>query len=223
MESGHFIISVDLGFAAEPTALAVVEPASRYFYDPPRSTNINHENTYAVVHLERFSPGTGYPAIVKRVREICTDKARIPEHDLLLNITAVGRPLFQLFRDNKMFARPFVILNGAAEKWSGPARPIAKKNLVSTTQIILQSKRLRVAPKLELGKLLFDDLLAFRMNPPKITDPIEAMRENPNDDLVFSVSLACWWGERRYWNDEDMTEMRTNMPPLKFHFGGHSS
>ena len=223
MESGHFIISVDLGFAAEPTALAVVEPASRYFYDPPHSTDIGHENSFAVVHLERFPPGTGYPAIVERVREICKDKAKIPEHDLLLNITAVGRPLFQLFRDNKLFVRPFVILNGSAEKWAGPGRAIPKKNLVSTTQIILQSKRLRVAPKLELGKSLFDDLLAFRMNPPRITDPIEAMRENPNDDLVFAVSLACWWGERRLWNDEDLEDMRTDTPALKFHFGGGSS
>ena len=40
MESGHHIVGVDLGFAAEPTALAVVKPNTFYFYKTPHEDEL---------------------------------------------------------------------------------------------------------------------------------------------------------------------------------------
>jgi hypothetical protein len=219
LESGYFLVSLDLGLAGEPTALAIVKPASEYFYASPFTCEIDHENSYDVVHLERFGAGVGLPVIVERVGEILDavdqqKRPRIPEHQLLLNITSVGKPALRYFRAQKLPPRQvFTIVNGGAEAWTNGVRTVAKRSIITTALIALQTRHLRIARKLELGPVLQEELLNFRMNPPKLTDSIEAIREGPNDDLVFAVSIACWWGERYSWNDEDYEQMK---PPPDF-------
>ena len=60
METGHHIVSVDLGFAGEPTALAVVKPVTSYYYDTGAEDSLASTNSFDVLHLERFEPGAGY-------------------------------------------------------------------------------------------------------------------------------------------------------------------
>jgi hypothetical protein len=65
-------------------------------------------------------------------------------------------------------------------------------------QVLLQSGRLKVAAKLALGPLLQSEMLNFRVKIDPVTahDSYSAWRENDHDDLVLSVAMAVWLGER---------------------------
>ena len=95
------------------------------------------------------------------------------------------------------------MLTGSGEGWQGAAEGVSKRTMIGATQVKLQTERLRVAKGLVLGQALFDELLNFRMRQPRTDTSVEAMRENPHDDLIFAVALACWWGDRLTWNERD--------------------
>ena len=111
----------------------------------------------------------------------------------------------KLFHERLLYPQTFIVLNGSGEGWHGAAEGVSKRTMIGTTQVMLQAERLRVAKGLDLGQALFDELLNFRMKPPRADATVEAMREGQNDDLVYAVSLACWWSDRLVWNEEDDT------------------
>ena len=205
MESGHHIVSIDLGFAGEATALAVVKPRSDYFFEqgiedrPPA-----YRNYFDVVHLERFAPGAGYPEVVRRTKEICSDRKRLPDFTLLINTSTSGPAPLKLFRERRLYPYAFTILNGPAESWQGETKGAPKRTVIGTALGLLQAEpiRLRFAKGLDLRPALRDELKNFHMKPPRVDTPLEAARENPNDDLVFAMTLAVWWGDGLAWNEE---------------------
>ena len=71
--------------------------------------------------------------------------------------------------------------------------------LVSTLQVLLQSRRLQVAGSLAEAAVLARELQNFRakISTPATGDPLLAgWREGQNDDLVLAVAIAAWEGER---------------------------
>jgi hypothetical protein len=74
---------------------------------------------------------------------------------------------------------------------------VPKKELVSTLQVLLQSRRIKIAPTLPDARTLVQELLNFQV---KITasanETFGAWREGTHDDLVFAVAIAAWEGER---------------------------
>jgi hypothetical protein len=64
-------------------------------------------------------------------------------------------------------------------------------------QVLLQDRRLRVAPSLAQADMLVRELSAFEAKPSRAApDSLEAWRQGPQDDLVLAVALPCWYGER---------------------------
>src|SRR6185295_18926469 len=74
---------------------------------------------------------------------------------------------------------------------------VPKKELVSTLQVMLQGRRLRIAQGLAEALTLEQELLNFKV---KITaamnETFATWRESQHDDLVLAVALAAWRGER---------------------------
>ena len=202
MEAGHHVISLDLGFAGEPTALAVIEPTTAYHYTTPHEDALDGVNHFDVRYLERFPPGTAYSEVVARVKEISSDRSEIPTSTVLVNTSSSGEQPLKLFRERNVPLRAHTIVNGDASTWQGQTQGVAKRSIVGATVVALQEERLRVASGLELGKALVDELRGFRMKPVTANDPVEAMREGANGDLVFAVALGCWWADRLDWNEE---------------------
>ena len=75
-------------------------------------------------------------------------------------------------------------------------RRVPKRELVGTTQVVLQQGRLKFAAGLPLVPTLKEELTNFRL---KVTDAghdtYEAWREGQHDDLVFATCLATWYAE----------------------------
>jgi len=74
---------------------------------------------------------------------------------------------------------------------------VPKKELVTCLQVVMQSRRLRIARGLHEAALLVRELQQFQV---KITtaanETFGVWREGQHDDLVLAVALACWWAER---------------------------
>jgi hypothetical protein len=200
-----FYVGLDLGQAADYTALGVLErkepekPEKGKPADATKDGAAVEQVTYELRHLERFQLGTSYPAVGDRVKELLDTAALAGKTCLVVDATGVGRPVVDLLHLAGL--RPIgVVIHGGEqtlydEKTGFLRAP--KRELVSTAQVLLQTRRLRFAAEMPHVKTLVDELLKFEV---KITeaghDTYGAWREGAHDDLVFAVALACWIADR---------------------------
>jgi hypothetical protein len=192
----HYYAGLDLGQAHEFTALAIVEKAvvqERFGAEAA-------EPTYAVRHLERFPMGTPYAEIFERVVQT-VDKPPLDRVRLVVDQTGVGAAVMEMLR--AMRDRPWPVsvtisagLNTESDGCCGWLIP--KKDLVGMLQVLLQTRRLKVAGTLPEAGLLVEELMKFKMKPQPVntSDPLAAWRDGQHDDMVFAVAIAVWQGER---------------------------
>lgn len=92
---------------------------------------------------------------------------------------------------------PTLITSGAASHWVESALAVPKAGLVSAMDTLLSFSRLWVAPDLLLWPVLAQELRDFRVKRTETgRETFAAGREGEHDDLVLSLSLACWWGNQ---------------------------
>lgn len=205
MNERRFIVAVDLGFASDPTAIAVLERSDittgekrktwkdgRFRFEEQRA------NTFLLRHLERPPLRTRYPDIVTRLRAIMGHRDLGGAAELVVDATGVGRPVVQLMEQDGLQPIPVLITGGHKETctedgtWNVP-----KRSVVMSLSVLFHERRLRVAETMPLVKDLMAELDAFRVkvNARTRNESYEAWREGDHDDLVFAVGLGAWWGE----------------------------
>ena len=215
-----YYIGLDLGQARDFSAIAIIEEPVRHggAWVSPASFASRREYDYArelvreegrpakpplfVRHLERFELGTPYTAVVERVRGFSrtpplSDKPTV----LLVDKTGVGAAVLDAFSHTGINPTAITIHGGSAVS-RDPQRPgfrVPKRDLVTVVQILLQTRRLRVAEGLPEAETLRRELLNFRMkiDPRTAHDSYEHWREGDHDDLVLAVAMACWCREWR--------------------------
>ena len=185
----RFLLGLDLGQARDYTAMVIVE---RILPSQP-----GERVEYHVRHLERYNLGTPYPEIVDDMAELLDERPLAGRTKFIVDGTGVGVPVVEMFRDAGLSPLPIWITGGDAVSRKGRIIRVPKRDLVSVLQVLFQSRRLKVSRSLELGAVLIEELVNFRV---KITananDTYGAWREGTHDDLVLALSLACWTGER---------------------------
>ena len=181
----QYSLGLDLGPAAEFTALAVVQAT----WSAETSPDLK------VGYLRRFPPGTPYASIAREVERLLADE-RLAGAPIVVDVTAVGAGVLDLFRE--LYPRPdmvpVVITAGHTAEW-GPAATwrVPKKDLVTGLQLLLQDRRLHISAGLPEADLLSKELVHFRARPKLGADPQQVeWREGQDDDLVLAVALACW-------------------------------
>jgi len=212
-----YILGVDLGQSQDFTALVVLEreerETGRVTYNPvllhaptmknvPRTLPVT-ENHYAVRHLERLPIGTPYPeqvATVKALHErLSAQEARLA---LVVDQTGVGCPVLDMMRRAQLSPYAVTITGGDAVTREGRDYRVPKRDLVSTVQVLLQSKRLSISKGLEHAQTLVKELLAFKVSinirgHDSYGNDEGPWRESPHDDMVLAVALAAWYGEQQ--------------------------
>ncbi len=179
MSSYH--VGLDLGQAADYTALAVVE------WTP---------DALKVRHLQRFSLGTVYPEIVGAVEGLMS---RLPEYpELAVDATGVGRPVVDLLRARGLRFDAVTITGGDTATHDGRDWRVPKRDLVGAVAVPLQTGRLKIARGLPDAATLTRELLNFKVtiDPKTAHDSYASWRESDHDDLVLAVALAVWSAER---------------------------
>jgi len=191
----HFV-GLDLGQAADPSALVHLERTSF-----PRK---RLPTQYAVRFLKRWYLGTTYPDIVKDVNELIAaapmGRPLLPGAWLIVDGTGVGRAVVDWFkRVPELMGRiaPILITAGQAVSFVDGYYHVAKIQLVSVLQTLMQSGRLKVAKGLDEADVLIRELATFKV---KVTaagnETFESWRERDHDDLVLGLAVAAWYAEQ---------------------------
>jgi hypothetical protein len=181
----EYFSGLDLGQLQEPTALVVTERT--------RSA-AEKEYRYAVRHIHRWHLGTGYPEIVADVKKMFAVPP-LTRSMLAIDRTGVGKAVTNQFTEAGIPAQvqPYLITAGHT-----PATyTVPKVDLVGVLQTLLGMRRLKIADSLPLAEVLTKELELFRM---KVTldkdESFASWRERPHDDIVLSLALACWCGQK---------------------------
>ncbi len=119
---------------------------------------------------------------------------------LVVDQTGVGRPVVDMLRDVELKPVAVTITGGDAVTQDGGDYRVPKRDLVSVVQILLDSDRLTIAERLKAGAVLTAELGAFKRNislkgHDSYGNDVGSWRENPHDDMVLAVALACWYGD----------------------------
>jgi hypothetical protein len=191
-----YFVGLDLGQAQDYTALSVVQRTEYTKPDDPTRTL----RRYAVRYLERWKLGTTYTDIVSDLARLSA-QVPLPGSTLVVDATGCGRPVVEMIRNARLPLKivPITIHGGhAVRPQPGGGRSVPKKDLVAIMQTLLQTGRFQIVPTLREAGILGDELRSFKV---KVTLPtgneiFEAWRERDHDDIVLSVALACWFGER---------------------------
>ena len=195
-----YFSGLDLGRPSEFTALAVLERTTQ----PDPESPGRKLNFYAVRHLERFELGTSFPEICARLKAVFSD-SRLQDSTLTVDRTVVGQPVIDLLLRARLevSTRPLTITAGLRSEYDQCGTCLVPKNeLVSTLQVLLQTRRIKVAPSLPQAETLTKELSRFRAKSTLASvDTLEDWREGPHDDLVLSVAIAAWQSEhlKEFW------------------------
>jgi hypothetical protein len=193
--SPAYFVGLDLGQAQEYTAVAALERWREL--DPEGSGR--QVNFFAVRYLERFALGTSYTAVGERLAELF-GAPPLASSTLVVDQTAVGRPVVQMLKGAGIHARfrPITMTVGHHAGSTKGSKLVPRKEIVSTLQVLLQSRRIKVAEALPEAALLVQELANFKAKVSLAADDgLESWREGPHDDLVLAVAIAAWQGEHQ--------------------------
>jgi hypothetical protein len=191
-----YVSGLDLGQASDFTALAVLEKT--IVAGPPADNKpVAH---YGVRHLERFPLGTSYGAVTERLIKLFGGPP-LQRSVLAVDRTGVGRAVVDMIYAARVGAALMPITITAGHKAEpdavGTGWRVPKKDLVGVLQVLLQERRIKVAPELPEAPTLVKELQNFRVKVTAAANEIyEAWREGQHDDLVLAVGIAAWAAER---------------------------
>jgi hypothetical protein len=140
-ETTHHFVGLDLGPIGQFTGLAAVE--RRGFVDDMGRVK---DSTYAVRHLARFPPATPQSELIEECRKVLAELPK--EHTLVVDRTAVGHSVFELFR-KELSGHSVDALSvgaGAAGTDGRGGSLVPKVELVGVMQVLLKNRRFEVAP-----------------------------------------------------------------------------
>jgi hypothetical protein len=201
-----FAIGVDVGKAAESTAVAVVQITNPVGWDPCADCP-KDKLEFQVRFLKRFPPNTTYLEVGKLLAEQLgarelTDKIEITPRKTVRSVdlyvgfvidqTAVGPPVVNFMEQTVKRPSTRVVLT---DSHAGGYSPdgfyrVPKQALIGD---LLETGRLKIAQDLPDVRALTDELLNYRSRKTSTSATMtDTWREQPSDDLVFAVALAVW-------------------------------
>ncbi len=219
----EYYMGLDLGQPNKYTALAIVAATTGYrgfnagghfvdnFYEPD-------EIKFKVVHLERFKLGTPYPALVKQVSQRAAGLKTTDKPTLAVDVTGTGQAVLDLLLRAELNPVAINMTGGGAIAAAPHGYNLPKKDLISNLQVLMQERRLQVAPGLDLGQMLAEEMANFKFKVALAAlDSYSEWREGDKDDLVFAVGVAVWLANYRHKNElrvlgpgDDLFDLLTN-------------
>ena len=188
-----YYMGLSLGPAGQFTGLSVLEKTV-----PAHKESESAVAGFAVRHLARFPPGAPYAEILAAVRAVlAADGAK--NAMLVLDQTGVGTTVYDLFRHAGLAGGVQSVTVTAAYAATRDDRGgwlVPKKDLVGVLQVLLQEKRLKIAPALDHARTLTEELQHFKLKTVSPDPAAVEWRERPHDDLVLAVAIAAWVAER---------------------------
>ena len=194
-----YILGLDLGQAADYTALAVLERTEKTLEIPHPDKPARFETKwhFGCRGLKRWPLGTSYPSIVADVEKL-TAKPLLAKAHLVIDGTGVGRPVVDMFRQAHLPVTlvPVMITSGNKESHHDGYYHVGKAILISTLQVLLQQRRLQFANRLPETPALVKELQSYQVKVTEAANEVFNARQGAHDDLLLALALASWHGER---------------------------
>jgi hypothetical protein len=196
-----YTVGVDLGQAQDPTAVVVETELTKRVFEDGWSSGLQEaveRSEHRVRHAERLPLGLPYPEQVAHVRGIMMAPELPRGAELVVDMTGVGRPVFEMFERDGLRPVGVQITAGLDETLGEHRREhrVPKITLVSRLQAALHAGELKFAAGLAEEGALRQELGDFRM---RFTDAGRAQfgaREGRHDDLVLALAVALWRAQR---------------------------
>lgn len=190
-----YIVGADLGQATDYSAKAFIERSiASVRIDEQQGEYL--EDRYTIRKLDRPPLKSKY---TDQADELVDQmgKPAIAGAELVVDATGVGRPFVDLIRAKGLTPIAVNITGGSEVRQNSDGFwCVPKKILVSTLAIVLQAGRLHIVKQLALRELLQREMMAFKVKVHKNAHETYDAHEGEHDDIVISVALAVWWGER---------------------------
>lgn len=218
-------IGIDIGQQIDNTAIIVTELQLRDYQriDPQRGDVTGGVIHYVVRHIERMELRTPYPKVIERLQVIyeATEARTIKTHyynELELRVlaragktppkppnlhfacyvdaTGVGRPIIDACEEKGMDVYGVTLTGGEKEIIDGRLIRLAKQELVSRMQVVLQNHYVHFphepAEQARLSQAVADELLNYEI---KVTEnanlKMGVFKTGAHDDLATALGLAC--------------------------------
>jgi hypothetical protein len=196
----EFFLGLDLAQPGDFTALAALEATEH----PDGEGRF-----YGVRHLHRWPLGTPFTGIAADLNALLTRPPQTkPPHDapplsgcvLAVDGTGVGQPKLEFFRRAGLPAelRSVFVTAGNLDTHDDTGYyHVPKKSLMSTLDLLLDTRRLKICRDIPLAAGLEKELSSFGAKGKGARrETFECWREREQDDLVLAVALAAWIAER---------------------------
>jgi len=187
--AARYLVGLDLGSAQDYSALAILEQHGH-----------GQAAEFLCRHLQRWPLRTPYTAIAAdtsrlvNCQELQGGSARTV---LAVDMNGPGTPVLDLLKTHPLNARVEAIFSHGGDQVTseGNVTRVPKRELVSTTQIALQTGRLKIAPTLAEAPTLVRELQNYQVEISAETahDSYGAWRAGTHDDLLFAVMLPLWF------------------------------
>lgn len=183
------LIGIDIGQAHDPTALALIE------WDTPTPK----DRVYRLRGLHRLPLGTPYTEIPRILSARLKGEPLRGHVAVALDATGVGAPIVDHFRQHikNVSIYALTITAGNTVTGTGKNPHVPKRDLISTSSLIFEQRRIRIAASMRDTQPLRDELLAYRRNISDRGTDTYAAASGSHDDLVLALSLALWTAQHR--------------------------
>ena len=180
----RYVVGLDLGQSVDPSAIAVVRRV-----EPPEERD---RPIFQCGYLERLPLNTPYPSIVRHVRTLLSKPPLLGCAELVIDMTGVGRPCFDLFESVGVDVTGVTITGGDGQTWEGGSYRVSKLILVSRLQALLHDGRLKIQKTLPEAPALVQELQDFRAEVSDLGNWRFGARSGKHDDLVLALAIAVW-------------------------------
>ena len=184
--AGEFFVGLDLGQKRDFTTLAVVE---RLCSSLP---------CFHLRYLERLNLNTSYPAVAERVRDLFAKVALRGKTTLVMDVTGVGVPVYDLLHARGVRPVAVTITGGRSISGIGSQLRVPKGTLIGTLAKLFETGRLKLAAGIPNAAELIEELLNMQVKIHRRTrqESYGAKGSQKHDDLVLALALAVWYAEK---------------------------
>jgi hypothetical protein len=196
------VIGIDLGKMNDYSAVACIERVQKYKSWPHEKEHLG-EPYYRLMVLERFPLNTDWvkqayfaQAIYEEIKARWSEKKITP--DIIIDAAGVGAPMLDMFKRLIPAAMGCYFTSGHQVNKENGIYYVPKQQVVATTQIVSQARRIKFGQNIPDKEALKNEMLNFsyKINQETGYVSFEHGKDSQKDDQVLAIAIALWYGEK---------------------------
>ena len=222
----NIFFSVDLGTLRDPSAITILARGMRAITgDSELGPNglaarirgaTEFQSFYRMRYMDRLPLGMDYPTQVTKIKGMLQHPDLLGKTTLLVDATGVGLPVLQMMMDQGLNPIGIWVTAGNTVNRRKLGYNVPKRILVSSLNLIYQSRRLKIPYGLKCRKDYIRELEGFKITfTESRTETYEAEQAKIHDDLVMSSAQGIWYAEKHYGSTYKPLSSRKGVVEMK--------